>query len=105
MRVAHVITGLEVGGAEMMLHKLLGALDRTAFEQLVISLVSPGGVRARWVESSPMYSVQVWVRAGRAARSSSLVQRAQKISANTSAFARASGPEMMRVPLVLKPSA
>ena len=52
MRIAHVITGLEVGGAEMMLLKLLTAMDRTAFEPLVISLVDPGthggADRATW---------------------------------------------------------
>lgn len=42
VRVAHVITGLEVGGAQMMLCKLLSALDRGAFEPLVVSLVVPG---------------------------------------------------------------
>ncbi|HYN76878.1 MAG TPA: glycosyltransferase, partial [Lamprocystis sp. (in: g-proteobacteria)] len=47
MRVAHVITGLEIGGAEMMLHKLLTAMDPTAFEPLVISLISPGPMGAR----------------------------------------------------------
>jgi len=47
MRVAHVITGLELGGAEMMLYKLLATLDRTAFEPLVVSLVAPGPMGAR----------------------------------------------------------
>jgi glycosyltransferase involved in cell wall biosynthesis len=47
MRIAHVITGLEVGGAEMMLLKLLGAMDPVAFEPLVISLVPPGPMGER----------------------------------------------------------
>lgn len=42
MRVAHVITGLEMGGAEMMLLKLLSSLDRSTFEPLVVSLIKPG---------------------------------------------------------------
>ena len=50
MRVAHLITGLEVGGAEMMLWKLLSTLDRGAFEPLVISLVTPGPMGARIAE-------------------------------------------------------
>jgi glycosyltransferase involved in cell wall biosynthesis len=41
MRIAHVITGLELGGAQMMLLKLLGTMDRTTFDPLVISMVSP----------------------------------------------------------------
>lgn len=47
MRVAHLITGLEVGGAEMMLFKLLGSMDRAVFEPMVISLVTPGPMGAR----------------------------------------------------------
>ncbi|WP_295387954.1 glycosyltransferase [uncultured Thiodictyon sp.] len=46
MRIAHVITGLEMGGAEQMLYKLLATLDRAAFEPLVISLIEPGPMRA-----------------------------------------------------------
>ncbi len=42
VRVAHVITGLEMGGAEMMLLKLLSTLDRSTFEPVVISLILPG---------------------------------------------------------------
>lgn len=47
MRVVHLITGLEVGGAEMMLWKLLSTLDRQAFEPLVVSMVTPGPMGAR----------------------------------------------------------
>lgn len=47
MRIAHVITGLEVGGAEVMLHKLLGAMDPELFEPLVISLIPPGPMGER----------------------------------------------------------
>ncbi len=47
MRVAHVITGLELGGAEMMLFKLLSTMDRAVFEPLVISLIPPGPMGPR----------------------------------------------------------
>lgn len=47
MRVAHVITGLEIGGAEVMLHKLLATMDRADFEPMVVSLVSPGPMGER----------------------------------------------------------
>jgi glycosyltransferase involved in cell wall biosynthesis len=40
LRVSHVITGLGVGGAEMMLVKLLGGLDPKQFRSHVISLSS-----------------------------------------------------------------
>ncbi|NCA70776.1 MAG: glycosyltransferase [Sphingobacteriia bacterium] len=42
MRIAHLITGLELGGAERMLWKLLSTLERERFEPLVISLIEPG---------------------------------------------------------------
>jgi len=41
-RVTHVITGLNPGGAEMMLFKLLSAMDRVAFDSEVISLTDMG---------------------------------------------------------------
>ena len=47
IRVTHVITGLELGGAEMMLYKLLGALDRERFEPTVISLSTLGPLAPR----------------------------------------------------------
>jgi glycosyltransferase involved in cell wall biosynthesis len=42
LRVAHIITGLEVGGAERMLQKVVAHLDRDAFRSDVISLAPPG---------------------------------------------------------------
>jgi glycosyltransferase involved in cell wall biosynthesis len=47
VKVAHVITGLGVGGAEMMLYRLLSVLERPAFEPIVLSLSSPGPIGAR----------------------------------------------------------
>ncbi len=47
IRVTHVITGLELGGAEMMLYKLLGALDRERFDPTVISLSTLGPLAPR----------------------------------------------------------
>jgi glycosyltransferase involved in cell wall biosynthesis len=40
IRITFVVTGLDVGGAEMMLWKLLSKLDRTRFEPSLISLSS-----------------------------------------------------------------
>lgn len=50
MRIVHLITGLELGGAQMMLLKLLRIMDRGAFEPLVISMVSPEPMGARIAE-------------------------------------------------------
>lgn len=47
MRVLHVITGLGLGGAEVMLHRLLGASDREALVQEVVSLTDLGVIGPR----------------------------------------------------------
>lgn len=44
MKVIHLITDLDTGGAERMLHKLLSTMDRSAFEPEVISLTTVGAV-------------------------------------------------------------
>ena len=43
IRVAHIITGLGTGGAETMLLKLLGEMDRDLYEPLVLSLMDSSG--------------------------------------------------------------
>ena len=47
VRVLHVVTGLEIGGTELLLHKLLGATDRARVEASVLSLRGGGPVRER----------------------------------------------------------
>ncbi|MGB5833707.1 MAG: glycosyltransferase [Thiohalocapsa sp.] len=47
VRVAEVITGLERGGAEIMLLRLLGVLDRERFAPTVVSLRPPGPIAER----------------------------------------------------------
>jgi len=42
VRVIHLITGLNSGGAEMMLYKLLSAFDRDRFEMQVVSMTDGG---------------------------------------------------------------
>lgn len=49
--VTHVITGLEVGGAEVILQRLLERVDREAFPSSVISLTSRGPLGARIEEA------------------------------------------------------
>src|SRR4051812_15350784 len=47
VRVMYVISDLSVGGAEMMLYKLLAGTDRSRFEPVVVSLMQGGTLRAR----------------------------------------------------------
>jgi glycosyltransferase involved in cell wall biosynthesis len=44
LRMLHVITGMTMGGAEMMLYRLLARGDRTRFSPTVLSLLAPGTV-------------------------------------------------------------
>lgn len=44
MKIVHLITNLEVGGAEMMLYKLLSGIDRQRFQNIVVSMVRIGSV-------------------------------------------------------------
>jgi hypothetical protein len=45
--VLHTITGLNVGGAEVMLARFLGELDRNSFSSTVLSLLAPGPLGAK----------------------------------------------------------
>lgn len=45
MKIAHVISGLNIGGAEQVLYRLLALMDREKFEQQVVSLGSGGYFR------------------------------------------------------------
>lgn len=45
--VTHVITGLDLGGAEMALCRLIEATDRDAFDLRVVSLTTPGQLADR----------------------------------------------------------
>lgn len=47
MKIVHVIIGLQVGGAELMLLKLLQASDRSRFDPTVIALMAGGEVAER----------------------------------------------------------
>lgn len=46
IKILHLVTGLEVGGAETALARLATGLDPTRFEQKVVSLIEPGVVAA-----------------------------------------------------------
>src|SRR3984893_5492922 len=57
VRIAHIITGLNTGGAETMLYKLLGRMDRARFDPMVISLVDNGSLAVRIAELDiPVFS-------------------------------------------------
>lgn len=47
IRVLHIITALDQGGAEMMLYKLLSAFDRDAFDMSALSLANLGVIADR----------------------------------------------------------
>ena len=49
-RVAQVITGLNTGGAETMIMRLIERLDREAFESVVVSLTDVGTIGPRIAE-------------------------------------------------------
>lgn len=89
MKVTHVITGLNTGGAEMMLYRLLLYTDRAAYEPHVISMTDIGAVGekiralgvpvqalgmrrgvpnplgvlrlARWLNLDPPHVIQSWM--------------------------------------------
>ncbi len=50
LRVAQVITGLNTGGAETMIMRLIERLDREAFESVVVSLTDVGTIGPRIAE-------------------------------------------------------
>jgi len=50
IRIVHLITSLDVGGAEMMLYRLLACLKRSNYESRVISLLPAGSVGEKIAE-------------------------------------------------------
>jgi hypothetical protein len=50
MKIVHLITSLSTGGAEMMLYKLLSAVDHKRFEHVVVSLIDRGTVVGKRIE-------------------------------------------------------
>lgn len=57
-RLFHIITGLDAGGAEMSLYKLLKTMDRRSFESRVASLLGDGSIGARIRELGiPVYDL------------------------------------------------
>ncbi len=58
IQVVHIITGLQTGGAEMMLYKLLSHIDRDKFDNHVISLTNEGIVGPKiQAKGIPVFSI------------------------------------------------
>lgn len=51
LRILHVVSGLKVGGAEMMLHRLIVASAGEAYDHWVVSLGVSGGMKKRFEDS------------------------------------------------------
>ena len=64
IRIAHVISDLDTGGAEMMLAKLVGAMDRDRFSNTVISLTDRGQLGEQ-IESSGVAVHPLGMKRGR----------------------------------------
>jgi glycosyltransferase involved in cell wall biosynthesis len=47
IKIVHVISGLSTGGAEMMLNRLLSGMDRSRYENVVVSLTGLGTLGGR----------------------------------------------------------
>lgn len=61
--VAHLITDLDVGGAELMLARLVRGLQRRGVRNLVVSMTAPGAVAAR-IESAGVRVISLGLRRG-----------------------------------------
>ena len=61
IKILHVITSLNVGGAETMLYRLLKSMDAVRFDNQVVSLIRPGPVGDK-IQSLgiPVFSLNMW---------------------------------------------
>ena len=61
VNIIHVITSLNVGGAETMLNRLLKSMDSGRFENQVVSLIRPGPIGERiQALGVPVFSLNMW---------------------------------------------
>ncbi len=60
MKILHLITGLDTGGAEMMLYKLLSKIDKNEFNNIVVSItdIGPVGEKIRTLRI-PVYALKM----------------------------------------------
>ncbi|MCR4436295.1 MAG: glycosyltransferase [Clostridiales bacterium] len=60
IKVLHLITGLNTGGAEMMLYKLLSRMDREKFTNIVVSMLDKGFLGDKMSELGiPVYTLNM----------------------------------------------
>jgi glycosyltransferase involved in cell wall biosynthesis len=60
IKILHVITSLDIGGAETMLHRLLVCMDSTRFESQVVCLIPIGPIGAKiQALGIPVYSLNM----------------------------------------------
>jgi glycosyltransferase involved in cell wall biosynthesis len=52
IKVLHIVSGLQVGGAEMVLSKLIAASSKSEIQHTVISLTPEGGMQKRYKEAN-----------------------------------------------------
>jgi glycosyltransferase involved in cell wall biosynthesis len=64
IKVVHLINGLDVGGAETMLLKLISAMDRKQFSNVVVSLTDGGSLLAQ-LKTSDVPAHSLGMRRGR----------------------------------------
>ncbi len=64
VKVVHIISDLDAGGAEVMLAKLVGGMDRTRFTNIVVSLTDRGQLGEQ-IESSGVVVHTLGMRRGR----------------------------------------
>lgn len=84
LRILHVITGLNTGGAETFLCRLLESLRLPAFEHTVVSLLAPGPLSERVGRSATLH--HLGMRRGRAGLAAFVQLRR---------FLRDSGPDII----------
>lgn len=79
-KVVHVITGLDLGGAEMALYNLLKRCDRTCFDPVVVSLTKLGPIGDRIRELDvPVFPLAITGLASVARGAATLVHRLRAI--------------------------
>ncbi|HVC37695.1 MAG TPA: glycosyltransferase [Gammaproteobacteria bacterium] len=59
MKILHIISGLDTGGTELFLERLVQSLDRDEFSHAVVALRNPGSVGPRLMQASiPVYALR-----------------------------------------------
>jgi glycosyltransferase involved in cell wall biosynthesis len=81
IKTTHVITDLDTGGAESMLHKLVERMDRNKFDIRVVSLTENGSIGEK-IEALGIPVVALYMKKGRPPSPASLSRFRQEIKNN-----------------------